>query len=140
MGRVDKMVHFDCHILCTDKWYGFFRNSKGRKQGDPLSPYLFVLGMEVLSILINKAVDVGFLSGYKLRDRGGNKVQVSHLLFEDDTMVFCENSRDQIMDLSRVLLWFEALFGMRINLDKSSILPVGDVERPDLLALELGCR
>ena len=44
------------------------------------------------------------------------------------------------MDLSWVLLWFEALFGMRINLDKSSILLMGDVENPDLLALELRCK
>ena len=42
----------------------------------------------------------GFLSGYKLRDRGGNEVQVSHLLFADDTPVFGENSRDQIIYLS----------------------------------------
>ena len=42
---------------------GFFHSSKGLRQEDPLSPYLFVLGMEVLSILINKAVDGGFLIG-----------------------------------------------------------------------------
>ena len=69
---------------------GFFRSLKGLRQGDPLSPYLFVLVMEVFSILINKAVEGGFFSGYKLRDRGGNEVQVSHLLFADDTLVFCE--------------------------------------------------
>ena len=57
--------------------------------------------MEALSILINKVMEGGFLSGYKLRDRGGNEVQVSHLLFADDTLVFCENSRDQIIYLVR---------------------------------------
>ena len=128
------------YVLINGSPYGFFRSSKGFRQGDPLSPYLFVLGMEALSILINKMVEGGFLSGYKLRDRGGNEVQVSHLLFADDTQVFCEDSRDKIMYLSWVLLWFEALSGMRINLDKSSILPVGDEENPDLLALKLGCK
>ena len=117
-----------------------FVAQRGLDKGTPLSPYLFVLGMEALSILINKMVEGGFLSGYKLRDRGGNEVQVSHLLFADDTQVFCEDSRDQIMYLSWVLLWFESLSGMRINLDKSSILPVGDEENPDLLALKLGCK
>ena len=94
--------------------------------------------MEALSILINKAVEGGFLLGYKSRDRGGNEVQVSHLLFADDTLVFFEDSRDQIMYLCWVLLWFETLSGMRINLDKSSILPMGDVENLDFLALEPG--
>ena len=75
-----------------------------------------------------------------MRDKGGNEVQVSHLLFADDTLVYSEDSRDQILYLSWVLLWFEALSRMRINLDESSILPVGDVENLDLLALELGCK
>ena len=40
---------------------GFFPSSKGLRQGDPLSPYLFVMGMEVLDVLIRRAVEGGFL-------------------------------------------------------------------------------
>ena len=76
-----------------------FTTQRDLDKGTPV-PYLFVLGMEALSILTNKAVDGGFLSRYKLRDRGGNEVQVSHLLFADDTLVFCEDPRDQIMYVS----------------------------------------
>ena len=75
-------------VLINSSPYGFFHSSKGFRQGDSLSPYLFVLGMEALSILINKADGGRVLSGYKLRDRGGNEVQVSHMLFADDTLVF----------------------------------------------------
>ena len=50
---------------------GFFSNSKGLRQGDLLSPYLFVLGMEVLSNLIRRAVDGGFLSGCRIRGERG---------------------------------------------------------------------
>ena len=42
---------------------GFFSSSKGLSQGDPLSSYLFVMGMEVLSVLIRRAVEGGFISG-----------------------------------------------------------------------------
>ena len=42
---------------------GFFSSSKGLRQGDPLSPYLFVMGMEVLSVLIRRAMEGGFISG-----------------------------------------------------------------------------
>ena len=67
---------------------GFFSNSKGLRQGDPLSLYLFVLGMEVLSNLIRRAANGGFLSGCRIRGRGEEEMIVSHLLFADDTIIF----------------------------------------------------
>ena len=66
---------------------GYFSNSKGLCQEDPLSPYLFVLGMEVLSVLIRRVVDGGFILGCSLRGRGGMEMNVSHLLFADDTII-----------------------------------------------------
>ena len=68
--------------------------------------------------------------------RGSNH----HLLFVDDTLVFCSDSREQLALLSWILLWFEALFGLKINLEKSTILLVGNVENLEDLALDLGCK
>ena len=96
---------------------GFFHNTKGLRQGDPLLPYLFVIGMEALSCLINRAVSEGFLSSYRVRGRGGDEVQVTHFLFVDDTLVFCEASPEQMVFLSWLLMWFEAISGLKINLD-----------------------
>ena len=42
--------------------------------------------------------------------------------------------------LSWLLMWFEVISGLRINLDKSEILPVGKVENLEALALEFGCK
>ncbi|RVW46228.1 LINE-1 retrotransposable element ORF2 protein [Vitis vinifera] len=127
-------------VLINGTPEGYFNSSRGLRQGDPLSPYLFVIGMEALSRLIHRAVGEGFLSGCRVNGRGGNGALVSHLLFADDTLVFCEASEDQMVHLSWLLMWFEAISGLRINLDKSEILSVGRVENLENLALEAGCK
>ncbi|KAJ9673635.1 hypothetical protein PVL29_023281 [Vitis rotundifolia] len=127
-------------ILINGVPAGFFSNTKGLRQGDPLSPYLFVLGMEVFSILIRRAVEGGFLSGCCLRGRGGGEMMVTHLLFADDTIIFCEAKQEQVTNLSWILAWFEASSGLRINLAKSALIPVGEVAEIEEMAVELGCK
>ena len=127
-------------ILINGVPAGFFSNSKGLRQGDPLSPYLFVLGMEVLSTMISRAGEGGFISGCRMRGRGGDELTVSHLLFADDTLIFCKARREQLTNLSWILAWFEAASGLRINLAKSVLIPVGEVDEMEELAAELGCK
>ncbi|RVW95784.1 LINE-1 retrotransposable element ORF2 protein [Vitis vinifera] len=127
-------------ILVNGVPAGYFSNSRGLRQGDPLSPYLFVLGMEVLSAMLRRAVDGGFTSGCSIQGRGGMEINVSHLLFADDTIIFCEARQDHITYLSWILVWFEAASGLRINLAKSEVIPVGEVEDIEMLAVELGCK
>ena len=119
---------------------GFFPSSKLLRQGDPLSPYLFVMRMEVLSALIRRVVEGGFIFGCSIRRGRRQAVNISHLLFADDTIVFCEAKKEHITHLSWILFWFEAVLGLRINLAKSEILSVGEVEEVDEMAVELGCR
>ena len=88
---------------------GFFRSSRGLIQGDPLSLYLFVLGMETFSRLINRAVEGGFLFGYIFKSSRGEVVHVSHLLFADDTLIFCKDSREEMTYLSWTMMWLEAI-------------------------------
>ena len=126
-------------ILINGSPAGFFQNSRGLRQGDPLSPYLFVIGMEALSRLLNRAVDGNYLSGSKIANRDGPVSVISHLLYADDTLLFCGANKDQLKYLSWILMWYEALSGLRINLNKSEILPVGSVDNVQELAIELGC-
>ena len=63
---------------------GFFDSSRGLRQGDPLSPLLFLLIMEMLSHMLRRSVERGFIKGFQVgRDRHSS-VSVSHLLYADD--------------------------------------------------------
>ena len=68
------------------------------------------------------------------------EMNVSHLLFADDTIIFCEARKEHLTSLSWILAWFEAASGLRINLTKSEVISVGEVEDIDELEVELGCR
>ena len=127
-------------MLVNDTSMSFFQNSRGLRQGDPLSLYLFVIAVEGFSCLIKRVVDGGLLSGWRVKGRSEEVVQISHLLFVDDTLVFCQASQDQLTYLSWLLMWFEAVSGLRINLEKSELIPVGRVENIDDLAIDFGCR
>ena len=91
---MDRVVYFNCKILCSYKWLSFriLPKLKGFEIRRPLSPYLFVIVMEVFSCLMRRAISGGFLSGWRVRGRGGEGILISHLLFADDTLVFCEES------------------------------------------------
>ncbi|RVW75000.1 LINE-1 reverse transcriptase-like [Vitis vinifera] len=127
-------------VLINGEPAGFFSSSKGLRQGNPLSPYLFIMGMEVLSALIRRAVEGGCISGCRIQRSRGQAVNISHLLFADDAIVFCEAKKDDMTFLSWILCWFEAASGLRINLAKSEIIPVGQVEEILEMAVELGCK
>ncbi|RVX09419.1 hypothetical protein CK203_015227 [Vitis vinifera] len=106
----------------------------------PSIPYLFIMGMEVLSALIRRAMERGCISGCRIRRGRGQALNISHLLFADDAIVFCEAKKDDMTFLSWTLCWFEAALGLRINLSKSEIILVGEVEEILEMAVELGCK
>ncbi|RVW47196.1 Threonine--tRNA ligase, mitochondrial 1 [Vitis vinifera] len=67
-------------------------------------------------------------------------VKVTHLLFADDTIIFCEAKKEALLHLGWVLFWFEAASGLKINLDKSMVILVGEVDGVLDMAAEIGCR
>ena len=64
----------------------------------------------------------------------------SHLLFSNDTVIFCKDSHDEMDYVSWTLMWFEAISSLRINLEKSALLPVREAVDAEGYALESGCK
>ena len=127
-------------VLFNGSPSSFFPSSKGLRQGDPLSPYLFVIRMEALSCLINRAVEGNYFAGSRIAVGRGEDLVISHLLYADDTLIFCQANIEQLKYLSWILMWFEALSGLKINLNKSEVIPIGIVDNVEELASELGCK
>jgi hypothetical protein len=109
------------------------------RQGDSLSPFLFVLVMEAFSRMISVIYSRGLISGFSMGTRDHDRVEVSHLLFADDTLVFCGADASQISYMGAFLVCFEAVSGLKVNLTKSSLVPVGSLDDVDQLARSLGC-
>jgi hypothetical protein len=126
-------------ILINGSPSGFFGSSRGIRQGDPLSPLLFVVVMEALSRMLSSSVERGLLSGFSVGSRNNEALIISHLLFADDTLILCEPNVTHFRDLRCLFLCFEAVSGLKINLSKSEIVPIGEVENVVELASILGC-
>ncbi|XP_076929431.1 putative mitochondrial protein AtMg01250 [Bidens hawaiensis] len=99
-----------------------FKCSRGIRQGDPISPFLFILAMEAFSFLLNKDLAEGLFIGFSTPNNGPN---ISHLLYADDEMIIGEWSRENAKNLVRLLRCFNLLSGLKINLQKSSFYGVG---------------
>ena len=110
------------------------------RQGDPLNTLLFVLVMEAIGRMLDKAVHEGCLSGFHVSDSAGGSLVISHLLFTNDTPIFCDNNIDQLLILHMVLIWFEVVSNLKVNLGKSELVVVGAVHNFDLLMVVLGCK
>ncbi|XP_023641325.1 uncharacterized protein LOC111831438 [Capsella rubella] len=91
---------------------------RGIRQGDPLSPYIFILCSEVLSGLCTKAQMDGTLPGLRV---AMNSPRINHLLFADDTMFFCRSDAQSCKTLLHILKVYETASGQKINKEKSAI-------------------
>jgi hypothetical protein len=105
-------------VLVNFEKVGPILPGRGLRQGDPLSPYLFILITEGLTALIKQSVARGDIHGVQIC-RGAPVV--SHLLFADDCFLFCRSTIEESNHLMGVLKTYEEASGQEINLSKSEV-------------------
>ncbi|XP_019242127.1 PREDICTED: uncharacterized protein LOC109222200 [Nicotiana attenuata] len=96
---------------------GFFKSTRGVRQGDPLSPALFILLAEVLSRSLNKLFEDKSFVGFGMPKWSD---PLNHLAYADDTIIFASAHPSSLSKIMSVLGNYERISGQMINKDKSS--------------------
>ena len=126
MGLHEKWIELIMHCITSVSYsihvngvaYGSITPTRGLRQGDPISPYIFLLCTNAFSSLINNAALNQKITGVSIC-RGCPKI--THLFFADDSLLFCKANGQECQYLIEVLQLYEAASGQKINADKSSV-------------------
>lgn len=124
-------------IMINGRPRGRFRASRGLRQGDPLSPFLFTMVVDMLGRIMDKGVERDLVKGFSI---GRDGVSISHLQFADDTLFLLDDTRANLGRVNALLRFFSECSGLKINMDKSSLVGINiGSERVMELADQLGC-
>ena len=77
-------------LLVNGSRYGFFQSNRGLRQGDPLSPFLFLIAMEGLNHMFRKAKTNEWVRGFSALAGRGEELEITHLFYANDALIFCE--------------------------------------------------
>ena len=105
-------------VLINGKPFGMIHPTRGIRQGDLLSPYLFLLCAEGFTSLLQKAVLEGNIQGVSICRRAP---RISHLLFTDDSLLFCRATYKETKVVLEILKLYAEASSQCINMDKSSV-------------------
>lgn len=111
-----KMVTYS--IKVNGEPMGMIHPERGIRQGDPLSPFLFLLCTEGVHALIKHSARIGDLKGFSLCKRGP---KLTHLFFADDSLLFCRTTYEDCNNILKLLAEYESLSGQKIDKDKTAI-------------------
>ncbi|XP_042939531.1 uncharacterized protein LOC122274569 [Carya illinoinensis] len=109
-------AHFS--IVMNGVLKGFFKSGRGLRQGDPISPYLFIMVKEILSRLLKAKFEEKKI-GVFVQPRG--TPLISHLLYADDIVIFANGSKASVRAILDVLSTYEQWSGQNVRKVKSSI-------------------
>ncbi|GJU03986.1 RNA-directed DNA polymerase, eukaryota, reverse transcriptase zinc-binding domain protein [Tanacetum coccineum] len=98
---------------------GYFKGGRGLRQGDPISPYLFTLVMEVFTLIMAKKVENSTEFKYHT---GCKELKLTHLCFADDLLVICHGSVGSINVIKESIDEFSKVSGLEPNLNKIPLI------------------
>ena len=114
-----------------------FKLSRGLRQGDPVTPFLFLVVAEGLAGLVRQALRTDVLRGVKV---GRNSIECCLLQFAYDTLFLCEDSFDNIFSIKAILRCYEIVLGLKVNFHKSKLTGIsGDSFAMSTYAKTLNC-
>lgn len=105
-------------VLINGEPHGHITPTRGLCQGDPLSPYLFLMCIEGLYGLINKAATNGIIWGVSFCQNGP---KLTHLIFSDDNLIFCRAKEGVCQSLLDILAKYERAYRKQINRSKTTL-------------------
>ena len=117
--RVMSCVSTLSFLVCINgKAYDNIIPTRGLRQGDPLSPYLFLLCAKRFTALLTRAKEEGRLHGVSLCRRAP---RITHLLFADDSLLFCQANQEEVQCITDTVQLYAASSGQCINFEKSFV-------------------
>ena len=108
-------------VLVNGSAKGWVKASRGLRQGDPLSPFLFTLVVDVLSRLMFRIEEKGLTEGFFV---GRNRTRVLISQFADDIIFFSKTASEHLQNLKIILLVFGQFSGLKVKLEKSFLLGI----------------
>ena len=101
-------------VLVNGSLDSFLSSSRGLRQGNSLPPLLFLLVMEVLSRLLKKNEEGDFIHGFHVGLNNSEWVNISHLLFANDTILLCDEFREHLLYIRPVLICLKLLLALKL--------------------------
>ncbi|GJR46912.1 RNA-directed DNA polymerase, eukaryota, reverse transcriptase zinc-binding domain protein [Tanacetum coccineum] len=119
VGWIMKCVRTTGFSMCINgERHGYFKGGRGLRQRDPMSPYLFTLIMEMLTLILQRKIKNNDSFEYH---HGCKELQLVNLCFADDFMIFCNGDPISVGLIKDALNEFSEIFGMFPNLNKSTL-------------------
>ncbi|WOL05350.1 hypothetical protein Cni_G14078 [Canna indica] len=135
---ISSLLHSsESSVLLNGTPWKWFRYKRGLRQGDPLSPYLFLLIADVFARLMSRANQNSMIS--RINPGGGR--EITNLEFADDFIIFTQGDDDDIENLNILLRDFFLMTGLRKNLRKTIVIHLlDDLPKAECVAEAIGCR